>query len=106
MKDMYKALRALGFKRTYDGSFGGVPLVSYQKRVDDRRTVKVQLWGGDGPLRASSEFHGCSDTVPTEFTDIAGMHKAVEHESTRMDSKYAKPGSLPSERVRTHFDQR
>ncbi len=96
MREMYAALRKLGFERDYVDKSGGDTLIVYSKDVDERRTIDVQLWAS-GMMRASSSFKGCSDTAPTEFTDIVTMQAAVAHESTRMDGKYSLPGSLHGE---------
>jgi hypothetical protein len=98
VREIFAALRALGFERSYVSRAGGAKLVVYDKDIDGRRTVDVQLWG-DGMMRASSSFKGCSDTAPTEFTDLPSLRTAIEHESTRMDGKYSQPGSLAAEQI-------
>ena len=93
---VWRALRLLGFKRDFDDRSGGSRCVQYSKSIDGRRTVKVQIWGSE--YRASSEFRGCSDTVPTYFTTLSEMERAINYESVCMDSQWAVPGSLYSER--------
>jgi len=85
---VFSALRKLGFKRTTRSD----DVIIYEKQVDQRRRVDVQIWS-DGMMRASSAFNGCSDTAPTEFGDVPGLLDAVNHESTRMDGKYSQPGT-------------
>lgn len=88
----------LGFKKDFTSKSGGTTLKVYTKSINRRRTVTLQFWGS-GMNRASSEFLGCSDTAPTEFTDLDGLHDAVAHESVRLDSKYAQPGSTATEKA-------
>ena len=94
-----KALRKRGFKLDYDSKSGGIRTTIFAKRIDVRRVVSVQLWGDDNN-RACIAFDGCSDTTPTGFTTIEEMDKAITHESTRTDGKYAKRGSTYADRQR------
>jgi len=97
-KLLWNFLRQNGFKRTYLSKAGGGKLVEYEKDLG-RRKVKMQIWyGGAVMFRVSSEFCGCSDTAPTQFTTYREMAQAIGYESTRTDSKYAAYGSTVSEK--------
>lgn len=86
------------FIKNWGTTYGGIYTAQYSKPYGPRRTVVIQLWG-DGKHRACHEFRGCSDTAPTEFHTAMGMLAAITYEATRMDSKYAMPGSLATEKV-------
>lgn len=65
-------------------------------RMEGSRKLTVQLWG-DGGHRASHyhtppgyTLHGCMCTVPTDFTDVESMRKALENERTRTDHQHPK----------------
>lgn len=95
MKEFYKVLRQMGFKRKYRGYGLSSPHV-YEKEFSDR-TVDVQLWV-DGKHRASNMHdtpygkRGQMDTYPTDFKTVDGMIRAIEFEASRKDigvgSKY------------------
>lgn len=89
-----RALRGLGFEKAWDTKAGGERTTQFEKQIDDRRRVEVQLWGS-GQHRATHSFKGCSDTRPTDFTTINGMIVAIKTESTRMDGKFVH--GVPSE---------
>ncbi len=72
-----KTLRKMGFKR--ESAF--FDTIIYTKSVGDVR-VEVQLWR-DGQHRACHFYRSSSDTVPSSFSTLDGMVKAVEFESTR-----------------------
>lgn len=94
--ELWLALRKAGFVRSYRSEAGGGKIIAYTKRIDPRRSLTCQIWY-DGCYRISSDFNGCSDTAPTEFTTLSGMSQAIDFESTRTDSKWALPGTLPTE---------
>lgn len=84
-------LRQLGFKqagRTHICFLGGATgrLLTYEKVCDDGRRLKVQLWPS-GYHRVSHWMpmgRGWrSNGVPTSFSSIEGMEKAIERETKR-----------------------
>lgn len=92
-------LRRMDFATDWDTVAGGdgIRTVQLSKKVDHRRTVKVQLCG-DGHHRVSHAFFGCSDTVPTDFhSTTVNMLEAIRHECGRTDSKYWPVGSCAVE---------
>lgn len=78
-------LRRAGFRREYSTVAGGCRMDEWQRQDNDRRTIKVQLWG-DGLHRASHGIGGRETTHPTDFTDVAGMLAAIKTESERQDN--------------------
>lgn len=82
-------LRRLCFTRTDVSYCDKVKLVTYNLVLPDRE-LNVQLWG-DGGHRVSMSVRGCSDTTPTSFTDVEGLRRAVDYESTRSDGRYQDP---------------
>lgn len=95
-------LQKLGFKRTYNyrARDPGERVQSYEM-VDEENKVKleVQLWGS-GCHRVSHWKHtgktgyGLMDTVPSEFTTVERMLKAIEFEKTRDAKGFGKDESL------------
>ncbi len=85
-------LRGLGFSIEWNSVAGGCRCTQFIKQMDNRRQVQVQIWA-TGSHRASHSFHGCSDTKPTDFQDVAGMIHAINHEAKRTDGKYSPVGS-------------
>ena len=102
---LWYALRERGFRRTWDTSAGGERMVEYTKQIDERRTLSMQIWYG-GTNRISSSFVGCGDTAPTEFASYVDMDKAILHESTRMDGKYAFPGTTALEAAAKRWEKK
>lgn len=80
-------LRKLQFKKTFDTRAGGCRCCSYEKTIDAVRTLDLQVWA-DGQHRVTHNIRGCTATTPTEFHNIAQMHTAIAHETTRTDNKY------------------
>ncbi len=85
-------LRSMGFAIEWNSVAGGCRCTQFIKEIDGRRQVQVQIWA-TGNNRASHSFHGCSDTKPTDFTDVAEMIHAINHEATRTDGRYRPVGS-------------
>ena len=79
-------LRKMGFKKDYESTAGGEMCRIYEKQIDGRRRVNIQLWG-DGGHRASHSIDGCESTLPSSFENINQMRVAIEHESQRMDNR-------------------
>lgn len=79
------ALRRAGFAKTLDSRAGGCRVAIFEKQVDERRRIYVQLWG-DGRHRASHGIGGRETTRPTRFTTIDGMHAAIQCETLRTDN--------------------
>lgn len=80
-------LGVMGFQKDETPGLGRDPLTYTKVAVstrDEFRVVDVQLWR-DGKHRSSHFLNGSMTTHPSEFTDIEGMVKAVEHEATRKD---------------------
>jgi hypothetical protein len=80
------ALRRHGrWQRDYDSRCGGGRTVQFSHLVDEHRCVEVQLFD-DGRHRATHAYRCHMTTLPTEFSDVAGMLRAIEIESTRTDN--------------------
>lgn len=79
-------LRKLGFTKNYESIAGGEMCRIYEKQVDDRRKVTVQLWG-NAHHRASHYIDDCMSTSPIAFTTVGGMNVAIQKESERMDNR-------------------
>lgn len=93
-------LRRAGFRKTWDSRSGGVRIIEWRRDDSDGRTLVCQIWA-DGKHRINHEWVGCSDTLPTDFTDKAGLALAIEHEATRTDGYYRDPNNhnVPSARA-------
>lgn len=85
-------LRRAGFRKTWESRAGGVRVVEWRREERDGRTLVCQVWA-DGGHRISHEWLGCSDTLPTEFFDEAGMTAAIEREASRTDGSYRDPNN-------------
>lgn len=80
-KTILVKIEELGFKRVdFDVSDPEI----YAKHLDNGRSLSLQLWS-DGNHRVSHWIGGRMTTIPTDFTDLDGMIRAIEVESTRMD---------------------
>lgn len=77
--DLIKELRAQGFKRISRDK----DVVVYEK-TEGHRTLNVQLWA-DGGHRASHMLNGRGSTIPTSFSGVYSLRKALTKERTRMD---------------------
>lgn len=86
-QQLAKVARQQGFKRTGQHVQDGAVFARYYEKVIGERKVEIQFFT-EGSSRVLSRHHGCSDTLPTDFNTEAEMLKAIEHESTRTDSKY------------------
>lgn len=94
LRPFIMALRTLGFERDFDSRAGGARIVQF-KRAFGQRDVEVQLFD-DGRHRAShmvfsdpERFRGLMDTLPTDFSDGAGLLDAIICEASRPDNAKA-----------------
>lgn len=94
MNEFYKALKALGFKRTHRGRSEHDCHV-YEKQHNEEIKLELQLWPNghhrvthwqpytykdmDGNVHIGSHMR----TTPTDFQTVEEMKAAIEHESTR-----------------------
>ena len=76
-----KVLRELGFVRDFADKTYGVYQYVTKGFCAPHRIVRVQLWD-DGNHRASHMFKDCCRRVPTNFTTVEGMKKAIVREAT------------------------
>ena len=76
MKDFYKTLRQLGFKRSLGPWMG---LISYTKSVG-KIVFDVQLFPEEKRGRASIQL---GDSFPTGFSTVEGMKTAIQFERKR-----------------------
>lgn len=78
-------LRKQGFEFHFRDRSGGNSCTQFTKRQGDRQ-LRVQLWG-DGKHRVSHGIYGKhglrETTLPTDFSTVAEMIAAIEHEWTR-----------------------
>lgn len=105
LRPFIMALRTLGFARDFDTKAGGGRIVQF-KRAFGQRDVEVQLFD-DGRHRAShmvfsdpKRYRGLMDTLPTEFSDGAGLLDAIICEATRTDN-----AKLAAQTTRPTLDQ-
>lgn len=91
MKDFYKVLRELGFKRMHRDK----DTVTYERRFDNGVQVDVQIWA-DGKHRASNMHPSLSgpyakmDSHPSGFQSIEGMRRAITFERSRWEFDVSK----------------
>lgn len=94
MKDFYKALQELGFKRTHRGR-GEHDCHIYEKQHNEEIKLELQLWPSGHHRVAHWQPYTYKDiegnvhvgshmiTTPTSFKTVEEMRKAIDHESTR-----------------------
>lgn len=87
-----RPLLRLAFRKKWDSRAGGVRVSEWKREEEDGRTLVCQIWE-DGKCRLSHEWLGCSDTVPTDFSDEEELVKAIEYETIRKDSRYRDPNN-------------
>lgn len=85
-----RKLRPNGFRKDWESRAGGSRVTEWKRDEPDGRTIRVQIWD-DGGHRVNHEWIGCSDTTPTPFYSVESLWIAIEHESTRLDSRYRDP---------------
>jgi hypothetical protein len=85
-------LRRAGFRKSWDSRSGGTRVAEWRREELDGRTLLCQIWE-DGRHRLNHEWLGCSDTRPTDFETEAGLATAIQHETTRADSRYRDPNN-------------
>lgn len=68
MRDFYKALRQMGYRRTHTHRSWNITCVTYANG-----NTNVQLWS-DGQHRACAEY---GRTTPTGFTKLEEMQVAI-----------------------------
>jgi hypothetical protein len=79
-----RALKKDGFTIDKDGQFDKERITILKKELPDR-ILELQLWG-DGKHRISHWMNGSMNTLPTDFSSLAGMQAAIRTESTRSDN--------------------
>ena len=66
----------------FDSRAGGVRVVQIRYVVSGERNLHIQPWD-DGNHRVSMEYRGRQATLPTSFTDVEDMLKAIQFERMR-----------------------
>ena len=84
-----RELRKLSFKKNaeYRATKFTPRLTIFRKRIDEKRTVDVELWS-DGSNLVCHWFKGFCDVAPTFFSTVEEMYKAIEIQSTTTQSAY------------------
>jgi hypothetical protein len=76
-----------GWKRAYESRAGGVRLVAFEKWVNSRRKLELQLWA-DGRHRVTFMWYTTKtrdrmSTSPSDFESVTGMITAIAAETRR-----------------------
>lgn len=87
LKELQRALRGLGFRRTYNGRSTVNPDCQIYERGDANHfCLDVQLWG-DGGHRVSHTLRGRCSVPPTNFRELDELGPALaQQESFREGS--------------------
>jgi len=92
LKEFYKKLRQLGFKRTTKKFSYGV-LIYAREFPEHGSRVIVQFWA-EPSFHRVTHFHqgitspyGLCDSMPSIFETVEGMVRAIEFEKTRFEKR-------------------